>query len=225
MHPQIIRSLALLGCTSLAVANDVVSLILPNTDQQDLVGEVIGTDGSLTTYLINCADGVDSDECGIPPGGITVSADDNNFIYEYTYEDYYLRESCSHRSTTWFSCVVTNTQSDFSSVMTAATSYDIPYQAVTITATSTDGDDSSSTTATSTRSSSASQSSETGASDESATSTPATAGSSTTPSPTSSDEAGADETSSDNAALAQVTGPATQWLVGGAGMVLALALA
>ncbi|KAL2802607.1 hypothetical protein BJX63DRAFT_106067 [Aspergillus granulosus] len=226
MHPQIIRSLALLGCTSLAAANDIVSLILPNVDQQELVGEVIGTDGSMTTYLINCPEGADSNDCGVPPEGLTVTADDDTFIYEYTYEDYYLRESCSHRGTTWFSCAVTNTQSDFSSVMTIATSFDIPYQAVTITATAID-DDEDSATATSTRSSSASQASETGSSDseDEETTTSTGAQSTTTPSSTNSEEAAAEETASDNAAMAQVTGSAAQWLVSGAGMVLALALA
>ncbi|KAL2854247.1 hypothetical protein BJY01DRAFT_205752 [Aspergillus pseudoustus] len=229
MHPQILRSLALVGCTSLAAANDIVSLILPNVDNQDLVGEVIGTDGSLTTYLINCPKGTDSSDCGIPPEGITVTADDDTFIYEYTYEDYYLRESCSHRGTTWFSCAVTNTQSDFSTVMTTATSYDIPYQAVTITGTSTDADSSTTvtsiSTSTNTRSPSASQPSDTSSSTDESSTTSAGAVSSSTPSPTNSEEAGAEETSSDNAAMAQVTGSATQWLVSGAGMVLALALA
>ncbi|CEL08339.1 hypothetical protein ASPCAL11490 [Aspergillus calidoustus] len=227
MHPQIIRSLALLGCTSLAVANDIVSLILPNVDQQDLVGEVIGTDGPLTTYLIQCPDGADSNDCGIPPEGLTVTAGDDTFIFDYTYEDYWLRQSCSHRGTTWFSCAVTNTQSDFSTVMTTATSVDMPYQAVTITATATDSDNDSSTTVTSTRSSSAAQPSETDIDDDSeeASTTSSGAESSTTPSPTASEEADAEETTSDNAAMAQVTGSAAQWLVSGAGMALALVLA
>lgn len=43
MRPQIIGSLALLGSVSLAAANDVVSLMLPMVDQQDLVAEVIGS--------------------------------------------------------------------------------------------------------------------------------------------------------------------------------------
>jgi hypothetical protein len=229
MHPQIIRSLALLGCTSLAAANDIVSLILPNFDQQDLVGEVIGTDGPLTTYLINCPEGADSNDCGVPSDGLTVTAGDDTFIYDYTYEDYWLRQSCSHRSTTWFSCAVTNTQSDFSTVMTTATSVDMPYLAVTITATATDSDNDSSTTVTSTRSysSSASQPSETDVEDDSeeASTTSSGAQFSTTPSPTASGEADAEETTSDNAAMAQVTGSAAQWLVSGAGMALALVLA
>ncbi len=43
MRPQIIGSLALLGRVSLAAANDVVSLMLPAVDQQDLVAKVIGS--------------------------------------------------------------------------------------------------------------------------------------------------------------------------------------
>lgn len=43
MRPQLIGSLALLGSVSLAAANDVVSLMLPMVDQQDLVAKVIGS--------------------------------------------------------------------------------------------------------------------------------------------------------------------------------------
>jgi hypothetical protein len=43
MRPQTVRSLALLGGFSFAAANDIVSLILPAADEQELVGEVIGS--------------------------------------------------------------------------------------------------------------------------------------------------------------------------------------
>jgi hypothetical protein len=41
----------------------------------------------LTTYLIQCPDGADSNDCGIPPEGLTVTAGDDTFIFDYTYED------------------------------------------------------------------------------------------------------------------------------------------
>lgn len=45
MRPQIVGALALLGSVSLAAANDVVSLMLPMVDQQDLVAKVVGSVG------------------------------------------------------------------------------------------------------------------------------------------------------------------------------------
>ncbi|KAL2870017.1 putative GPI anchored glycoprotein [Aspergillus lucknowensis] len=225
MRPQIIRSVTLLGCSSFAVANDIVSLILPNVDQQDLVGEVVGSDGPTTTYVIQCPRGADSVDCGVPSNGFTVTAGPSTFVFDYTFEDYSLRESCSHRDTTWFSCVVTNTQSGFSSVMTSAESLEIPYQAVTITATEIGARPGSSatTTATSaTTTSSETESSDSNSDPDSPTTNSAQPSDSATP---TDSEAEAETTSSDNAAIAQVTGSAAQWLLSGAGMALALAIA
>ncbi|KAL5336744.1 hypothetical protein BJX70DRAFT_400373 [Aspergillus crustosus] len=217
MHPQIIRSLALLGGFTLAAANDVVSLILPQVDDQALVGEVVGVDGSTTTYIISCPTGADSDECGIPPDGLTVTAASTAFIYDYRYEDYWLHQSCEHRGTTWFSCAITNTQSDFSTTTRVTESIEVPYIPVTITATETGAD--STPTETSSSSSDEDATSSSVSNSPSVTSTP-----SETASPTS-EEAEPEETNSDNAAVALPTGSATQWLVSGAGMAIALALA
>ncbi|OJI97820.1 hypothetical protein ASPVEDRAFT_79508 [Aspergillus versicolor CBS 583.65] len=220
MRPQIIGSLALLGRVSLAAANDVVSLMLPMVDQQDLVAEVIGSDGPMTTYVIGCPEGADSNDCGLGDG-LTVTAGHSTFIYEYSFDDYWLRESCKYRGTTWVSCEVTNTQSDFSSAMAITTSVDVPYVAVTVTSTATDAERTATATATSTSAEPKSESSSSTPS-ESASTTAQPSGSA---SPTTDSSADAEETSSDNAAMAQVTGSATQWLVSGAGMALALALA
>ncbi|KAL4872244.1 hypothetical protein BDV12DRAFT_152303 [Aspergillus spectabilis] len=216
MHPQIIPSLVLLGSVSLATANDIVSLILPQFDEQDLVGEVIGSNGPMTTYVINCPDGTDAVDCGMPPDGMTVTAASTAFIFDYTFEDYWLHQSCEHRGTTWFSCAITNTQSDFSSVTSLSESVELPYLAVTITATATDAEDSTETTTTS-----ADSSSSTSSDSESASVTPAPSESA---SPTS-DAEDAEETNSDNAAVSLPTGSTAQWLVSGAGMAIALALA
>ncbi|KAL2831822.1 hypothetical protein BDW59DRAFT_125678 [Aspergillus cavernicola] len=221
MRPQIIRSLALLGCSSFAAANDVVSLIFPNVDQQPLVADVIGSDGPMTTYVINCRDGADSDDCGVAVDGMTVTAGPTAFIYEYTFEDYWLRESCKYRSTTWISCAVTNTQSDFSTAMSSAESIDLTYVSFTVTATSTDADADSTAAATTTNT--AAQSGSTASDSPSVTSS--TQPSETASATTDDDEADAETTSSDNAAIAQATGSTAQWLVSGAGMALALALA
>lgn len=233
MRPQTVRSLALLGGFSFAAANNIVSIILPAADEQELVGEVIGSAGPTTTYRISCPDTVDEDECGMPTSGLTVAAAPTAFVYEYSYEDYYLRESCKHSGTTWFSCLVTNTQSDFSFVTSTTIDEVLPYMAVTITSTAAgaDAEATSSATSTSTKASDADADadSETKTNSESP-STTLSGSASVTAAPSesaSSSTAAADpeETTSDNAAMPQVTGSAAQWIVSGAGMALALALA
>ncbi|KAL4752596.1 hypothetical protein BDW72DRAFT_60084 [Aspergillus terricola var. indicus] len=230
MRPQTVRSLALLGGFSFAAANDIVTLILPAADEQKLVGEVIGSAGSTTTYRIFCPDTVDDDECGMPTNGLTVAAAPTAFVYEYSYEDYYLKESCKHSGTTWFSCLVTNTQSDFSLVTSTTVDEALPYMAVTITSTATgaDAEATNTATATSTKTSDADADAETKSSSESPSTTLSGSASVTaTPSGSASNTTAADpeETTSDNAAMPQVTGSAAQWIVSGAGMALALALA
>ncbi|KAL4969315.1 putative GPI anchored glycoprotein [Aspergillus stella-maris] len=237
MRPQIIRSLALLGSGSLAAANDVVSLILPFADDQAIVGDVVGTSGSTTTYALYCADYSDDSECGIPTDGLTIAAAPSAFVYDYQFDDYYLRESCSVRGTTWVSCEVTNSQSDFSTVISDSTSMELPVIPVTVTATKTDSDseptstsDSSSATPTETDSdddndedsdSTTLSGSITVSESPSVTAQPS-ASASTSASPTS-DAEDAQETHPDNAA-GSLTG-SLQWVVAGAGMAVALAFA
>ncbi|KAL4738985.1 hypothetical protein BDV11DRAFT_126734 [Aspergillus similis] len=231
MRPQTVRSLALLGGFTFAAANDIVSLIVPAADEQELVGEVIGSAGPTTTYRIFCADTVDADECGMPTSGLTIAAAPTAFVYEYSYEDYYLIESCKHSGTTWFSCLVTNTQSDFSFVTSTTLDEAVPYMAVTITSTATgaDAEATDTATATSTKTSDADADSETKTNSASPSTTLSGSASVTaTPSGSASNTTGAadpEETTSDNAAMPQVTGSAAQWIFSGAGMALALALA
>ncbi|KAL4989853.1 hypothetical protein BDW68DRAFT_61046 [Aspergillus falconensis] len=231
MRPQTVRSLALLGGFSFAAANDIVSLILPATDEQELVGEVIGSAGPTTTYRIFCPDTAEDDECGMPSGGLTVAAAPTAFVYEYSYEDYYLKESCKHSGTTWFSCLVTNTQSDFSLVTSTTVDEALPYMAITITSTATGADAEATNTATttSTKTSDADADAETKAnSDSSSTTLSGSASVTAAPSKSASNTTAAadpEETTSDNAAMPQVTGSTAQWIVSGAGMALALALA
>ncbi|KAI9367471.1 hypothetical protein BJX61DRAFT_303168 [Aspergillus egyptiacus] len=204
MRPQIYGSVAALGCISFAAANDIVSLILlPNPDPQDLVAEVVGSVGPMTTYVITCPDGTDSVDCGMPPDGMTAVAGPTAFVVDNRFEDYWLRYSCAHRSTTWFSCAMTQTQSDLSTQITETGSTGLSYIPVTVTATAKDA--AVTTTAASQPTSKASETA-------SATSDRGT-------------EASAEPSETDNAAVAQVTGSPVQWLVSGAGMALALALA
>jgi hypothetical protein len=37
----------------------------------------------MTTYLINCAPGVESDDCGLPPAGMTVAQGPSSVILSY----------------------------------------------------------------------------------------------------------------------------------------------
>ncbi|RDW81711.1 putative GPI anchored glycoprotein [Aspergillus mulundensis] len=224
MRPQTIRSFALLGACSFAAANDIVSLIIPAADDQELVGEVIGNAGPTTTYRIFCPETLDETECGVNSNGLTVAAAPTAFVYEYTFEDYYLRESCKHSGTTWFSCQVTNTQSDMSIVTSATVDEAMPYIAVTITATVTDADADTTTTPTATASTSTSDS------DSEASSTTSSGSASVTPAPSQSASntttaADPEETTPDNAAMPLAAGSAAQWIVSGAGMLVALALA
>ncbi|KAL6239331.1 hypothetical protein BDW75DRAFT_138201 [Aspergillus navahoensis] len=231
MRPQTIRSLALLGSFSFAAANDIVSLIFPAVDEQEIVGEVIGSAGPTTTYRLFCPDTINDDECGIPSKGVTVAAAPTAFVYEFSYEDYYLKESCKHSGTTWFSCLITNTQSDFSLVTSTTVDVDLPYMAVTITSTVTGADSEATNTAatTSTKTSDAEADAETKTNtDSSSTILSESASVTAAPSKSASNTTAAadpEETTSDNAAMPQVTGSATQWIVSGAGMALALALA
>ncbi|MCJ1287859.1 hypothetical protein MMC26_007211 [Xylographa opegraphella] len=57
-------TISLLALLSSAVAQDVVSLLIPDTDTQNLVGEVIGISPTATTYVIQCAPGTDANDCG-----------------------------------------------------------------------------------------------------------------------------------------------------------------
>ncbi|KAL4977758.1 hypothetical protein BDW66DRAFT_131683 [Aspergillus desertorum] len=222
MRPQTVRSFALLGGFSFAAANDIVSLILPSTDDQELVGEVIGSAGPTTTYRIFCPETAEDDECGMPSNGLTVAAAPTAFVYEYSYEDYYLKESCKHSGTTWFSCLVTNTQSDFSLVTSTTVDEALPYMAVTITSTATDADSEATATATVTSTKTSDADAETStilSGSASVTAAPSKSASNTTAA------ADPEETASDNAAMPQITGSAVQWIVSGAGIALALALA
>ncbi|MCJ1395016.1 hypothetical protein MMC18_007897 [Xylographa bjoerkii] len=57
-------TISLLALLSSATAQNVVSLLIPDTDTQNFVGEVIGISPSATTYVIQCAPGTNSSDCG-----------------------------------------------------------------------------------------------------------------------------------------------------------------
>ncbi|PLB34369.1 putative GPI anchored glycoprotein [Aspergillus candidus] len=141
MHSNILTlAVALLtGASSVLAADEVVTLFMPQADPQPLVGKVIATDGPLTTYVVYCAPGTDSDECGMPEDGYTVAAGKSTYNAIYTYEDYYLSQGCQVSGSTYASCEIS--QHDVSTTHTDSASItmpSLPMLAVTITATELD---------------------------------------------------------------------------------------
>ncbi|PLB50673.1 hypothetical protein P170DRAFT_150930 [Aspergillus steynii IBT 23096] len=209
MHLQSLY-LAFLASVTSVVANDVVSIFLPEADPQPIVGKVIGVDGPVTSYVLYCAPGTDDDECGLPSSGYTVAQGPSTYHMIYSYQDYVQSQGCKLGNKSVITCEVkmhdaTTTRED-SAVLTTT---DMPYLPVTITATETGASNKATASAT--------------ASAKSTLATTASATSGASASATGSD-ASASATDSSNAALAQATGHAG-WVAGGAAMALALAMA
>ncbi|KAJ5747311.1 uncharacterized protein N7511_009007 [Penicillium nucicola] len=218
-----IASLALLvGAT--AVAADTVTLFLPGFDQQDLVGSVIGSSAKMTTYLVQCAAGEDSDDCGVPPGGVTVIQGSSTAQISYGMAGITLDERCKYDATS-VTCSGSMVESGVSSALnTGAPLSEIPGGAllpVSITATGTAG--SSATTGASVTASTASSTGASGltTSASTGTSTGTSTGSSTNES--GSATATGTQTSSPNAALPMMTGNARWAAVGGVAAAIAVA--
>ncbi|MCJ1318734.1 hypothetical protein MMC15_004064 [Xylographa vitiligo] len=57
-------TISLLALLSSVSAQNVVSLLIPDTDSQNFVGEVIGITPTATTYVIQCPPGTNSSDCG-----------------------------------------------------------------------------------------------------------------------------------------------------------------
>jgi len=64
MLPTFLSGLALAGLT--IAQSTTVSLFIPGADTQPLVGSIIGSDSTATTYAVQCAPGTDSNDCGFP---------------------------------------------------------------------------------------------------------------------------------------------------------------
>lgn len=102
-----IQSFALLASATAAIAAETVTLFLPGFDEQRIEGKVIGSvcaiipffiqhrrliltlfqSGSMTKYLINCPADVDSDDCGLPPAGMTVNQGSSTVSLGYNMDD------------------------------------------------------------------------------------------------------------------------------------------
>ncbi|GIJ90700.1 hypothetical protein Asppvi_009661 [Aspergillus pseudoviridinutans] len=223
MRSNTIRSLTLLTATAATVAAEsTVSLFMPYADSQSLVAEVVGSSGSATTYVVNCASAAET--CGMPPSGFTIVQGASTVQQTYSYDDYYAAYGCNLGGTTSISCVVSMTDSTTTRVSATAITTDMGsfFLPVVVTGTATAG--AHATTGASVTGSTASVTGKTtlATSGPSATSGAQATGSSASASTSAS--ASASHSSSGNAAVPQITGNAN-WAIGGAAMAMALALA
>lgn len=69
-----------LPSTTASPTGPVVSLFLPGTDPQKLVGSVMGSSGSMTTYVITCPEGTDASDCGYSDP-ITITEGASSLVY------------------------------------------------------------------------------------------------------------------------------------------------
>ncbi|KAJ5969301.1 hypothetical protein N7501_005549 [Penicillium viridicatum] len=224
-----IQSLALLAGATTAIAAETVTLFLPGFDEQRIEGKVVGTSGSMTKYLIKCAAGVASDECGLPPAGMTVAQGSSTVSLSYGMDDMTIVESCKYDATS-ARCGATIDEGGVTTSWNSAIAMsEIPGGAlmpVTITATGTDsasattGASVSASTAASTSGATLTTSAST--SDSTATGTSTSTGTSTAGgSSDSSSAAATSQTESGNAAMPMITGNA-RWAAGGVAAALAL---
>jgi hypothetical protein len=79
----------------------VVNIFFPGTDQQPLVGSVIGVDSSSSTTLaVACPTGTDITDCGLPDDGITLTQNPTTLIASITFA----QESDSYAVTYGWEC-------------------------------------------------------------------------------------------------------------------------
>ncbi|CAG7994867.1 unnamed protein product [Penicillium olsonii] len=214
-----IQSLVLAGATA-AVAADTVTLFLPGFDSQDLVGKVIGSSGSMTTYLLNCPSGTDSDDCGVPDGGVTVAQGHSTVEVGYGAHSVTISEKCEY-DTESASCSVSMNESGLTTAFqTAVPLTEIPGAMMPVTITGTGAAAASATTGASVSASTAASTS--GSTLTTSASSSTATGTSTDASSSGSSAAATSQTESGNAAMPMVTGNA-RWAAGGVAAALALA--
>ncbi|RAH56493.1 hypothetical protein BO85DRAFT_51917 [Aspergillus piperis CBS 112811] len=236
MRLQLTTSLALLATASTVVADDVISVLWPSSASgENYNAKLIGTTGGdLTTLVINCpatasasvtsspaataattsaavvkrattassSDDDDDDDfndsCNIPDSGETLTVGSSTWAFSSSGNQFSQQATCSFTGTTVASCAFTyniDTQTSSSSGVTTTQLNKVP---ITITSTA---------SATGTATGGASTASATGDASGSSSSAAST---------------GAATTTSDSGAFA--TG-ASQWVAGGAAMMVALAMA
>ncbi|KAB8078119.1 hypothetical protein BDV29DRAFT_153043 [Aspergillus leporis] len=182
-----IFSVTLLSAATSVVANEVVSLYLPNWDGSvGFNGQVLGNDGPTTTYALECA--TKNDDCPFTDVPITIVEGPSTLMYSYP-------ELSATANCNWgsgnknASCTITE-PGLHNSTFTTTIADPVAYYGVTITATATRASQSNSASATPKA---------TGTSSSSPT------GSSASASSDSSTSAAATSTATDNAAVSQIT--------------------
>ncbi|KAG0649088.1 Mob as tumor suppressor 4 [Hyphodiscus hymeniophilus] len=223
MYKSIV-ALALLGAAT--AQTTTTELFLVGFDQQPLVGSVIASDATATTYSIACTD-PDSDDCGAPPS-FTFTQGPSTVHYQYVILD----DGDGDNETIDLGCEITNSESGvcsgtvLGSISASATSSasttsfsnggsELGGQIVTITA----GLAAAATTASSTATTSSTGSSE--SSSKSAASGKSTA-TSTGAEQTAAAGSSSSSSSSSTGGVPRITGNA-QWVMGGAAAALAMA--
>ncbi|RHZ70303.1 hypothetical protein CDV55_105326 [Aspergillus turcosus] len=217
MHAQRFLSLTLLaGIATTAIADEVVTLFLPEFHSPSLMGKVIGTNGPLTTYVVNCNPKPKNQnffqigDCAASSSGFTVIHGPSTFRGVFEYPQYTMAEDCAISDSTSVSCVISMNYGSSTSVGAMATVGPVQdlYQTLTIT-----GTEIVSVPATAQASASAGTATATGST--MMTTTTGASTSSGTGKDTASVTSSAAVSQSTNAAAAQMTGHAN-WVVGGA---------
>lgn len=78
--------LAALAGAAVAADTTVIKVIILG-DQTPFVGSVINADSSATTVLVQCTAGTNSNDCGLPQGGATITQGTSTWQWNYGYSD------------------------------------------------------------------------------------------------------------------------------------------
>ncbi|ETI20866.1 hypothetical protein G647_07209 [Cladophialophora carrionii CBS 160.54] len=99
-------ALAFAGMVS-AQSSSVISVFLPDTDQQTLVGSLVASDATKTTVAFGCPAGEDSSDCGFGLGQVTATFGSSTLIYTQTLDLLTLGLDCAVTGTTAAVCAQT----------------------------------------------------------------------------------------------------------------------
>ncbi|KAE8387441.1 hypothetical protein BDV23DRAFT_186349 [Aspergillus alliaceus] len=124
-----------------ALANETVTLFLPEFQGMSLVGRVIETNGPLTTYVINCdvrpknREFYVIGECEGSATGFTVTHGPSTFRAVFDYPEFTMAEECAISASTSLSCLLSmdyGSSTEVESGVTVGPADDF-YQALVIT--------------------------------------------------------------------------------------------
>lgn len=93
----------------IAQSSTVISIFLPDTDQQTLVGSLIASDASKTTVVFGCPSDVDSSDCGFGSGLVTATFGPSTLAVTESIDSLIATLDCVVSGTTAASCVQTYT--------------------------------------------------------------------------------------------------------------------